>query len=483
MRVTDFHARAVVLAITALMLSACGWAAQAAAPGRATVTVDGTRTVGTLAKTFTGLSFEASQLGQPASAQWNPTRGNYAALFRTLGAGVVRFGGNSLDRRTAWLPNGGPLPSWASVAVTPADLTSVAAFSRAVGWRVLLGINLGHFDAASAAGEARFAASAFGSQLAAFECGNEPNVFTNGLRPMPYPYTQYRAEWEACAATVAASGGAMAGPDTIGTAWTPGFVGDEHTRLALVTQHRYALSGCGAHAGTATIPALLSPATDASEVATLSTVTAAAGLFSLPVRLGETNSVSCGGQRGVSDVYASALWGLDYMLLMAQHGAAGVNFHTGSTSCTGYVVMCAASPANLAAGVMTPRPLYYGMLMFHLVGAGDLLPVAVAAGSANLTAYAIRRADGLTRVVLIDRNPISKAPVAITLHAGTGRGAAAVLHLTGTALGSAAGIAIQHATVDAAGNFSPGRPDQVLPSGGAYTVSLATGSVALITLR
>jgi hypothetical protein len=72
---------------------------------------------------------------------------------------------------------------------------------------------------------------------------------------------------------------------------------------------------------------------------------------------------------------------------------------------------------------------------------------------------------------------------AFALHAGTGTGAAQVLHLTGTALGSAAGIAIQHATVDAAGNFSPGRPDRVLPAGGVYTVSLATGSAALTTLR
>src|SRR5207244_9251902 len=126
---------------------------------------------------------------------------------------------------------------------------------------------------------------------------------------------------------------------TIGTDWTPGFVTDEHSRVSLVTQHFYALGGCNANKGKASVPRLLAPAAAKTAVGRLHDVTRATGLYGLPVRMGETNSVSCGGQAGVSDVYAASLWGLDYMMLMASNGAAGVNFHTGIGSCSGYAVI------------------------------------------------------------------------------------------------------------------------------------------------
>ena len=42
----------------------------------------------------------------------------------------------------------------------------------------------------------------------------------------------------------------------------------------------------------------------------------------------ELNSVSCGGARGVSDTFASALWILDTLFNMAAVGVDGVNIHT-----------------------------------------------------------------------------------------------------------------------------------------------------------
>jgi hypothetical protein len=198
--------------------------------------------------------------------------------------------------------------------------------------------------------------------------------------------------------------------------------------------------------------------------------------------MGEVNSVSCGGQPGVSDVYAASLWGLDYLLLMARNGAAGVNFHTGIGSCSGYAVICGASAADLAANVLKPQPLYYGMLMFHLVGAGQMLPVTVTAASANLTGYAVRGGDGRTRVMLVDKDPTGGPAVTVNLTAGTAAGTAQVLRLTGTSLTSAHGIAIQSATVDAAGHFTPGAAEDVASGNGAYTLTVPTGSAALVTL-
>ena len=40
------------------------------------------------------------------------------------------------------------------------------------------------------------------------------------------------------------------------------------------------------------------------------------------------NAVSCGGVRGVSDTFASALWALDTLFEFSRVGVDGVNFHT-----------------------------------------------------------------------------------------------------------------------------------------------------------
>ena len=49
----------------------------------------------------------------------------------------------------------------------------------------------------------------------------------------------------------------------------------------------------------------------------------------LPFRMSEGNSCWNGGQPGVSDTLASALWSADVMLQFAAAGCAGVNMHGG----------------------------------------------------------------------------------------------------------------------------------------------------------
>lgn len=51
-----------------------------------------------------------------------------------------------------------------------------------------------------------------------------------------------------------------------------------------------------------------------------------------PLVFGETNSVSCGGRSGISDTFGAALWSLDYVLLSATLGIEKVYFHLGSQS-------------------------------------------------------------------------------------------------------------------------------------------------------
>ena len=48
----------------------------------------------------------------------------------------------------------------------------------------------------------------------------------------------------------------------------------------------------------------------------------------VPWRMCETQSFSGGGKAGVSDTFASALWALDYLFVLAGYGCAGVNMET-----------------------------------------------------------------------------------------------------------------------------------------------------------
>ncbi len=122
---------------------------------------------------FLGLSFEVRSL--PAIAGY-ATRGDLVALLRSLGPGVMRFGGISADEQAAWVANGAARPGWARVAIDEADLAGLASLARETGWRVLLTVNLGHYDPTAAALEAAAAQRLLGSNLAGIEIGNEPDL-------------------------------------------------------------------------------------------------------------------------------------------------------------------------------------------------------------------------------------------------------------------------------------------------------------------
>jgi hypothetical protein len=454
------------------------------------ITVDVAQPGGQLSSDFVGLSYEMRELGV---GNLDATTGNLAALFRTLGRSNVRISGNTLDRDTLWVPRGqappNPLPSWVQDVVTPADIVRLGRFLDATGWKAEVGVSMGHFDAGLATDEARTLDSVLGRHLVAVECGNEPNSYaSNGLRTAPYGYPQYKPEWEACADAVGNS--RIAGPDTSSPtktgAWVSQFAQDELDRVSMLTIHNYPVSS------TATISELLSPQTDASEVSQVATELAAAQAEHLPIRIDETNSAAGGGIPGVSDAYASALWAMDYSLLMAQDGFNGINFHGGQLAvCDGplfngkfqlYTPICAANAADQQAKIYTAAPEYYGLYMAARMGPGQFLPVAVSSDS-NLTAYAVRGNDGHIRIALIEKDDTSAAPVPVSIKVGTASGVASVIHLTGSSLGSSQGVAVQGATVDRQGHLIPGRANLVPVRDGTLSLDLPSGSAEIITLR
>ena len=71
---------------------------------------------------FLGLSFEVKSLTQiGALADW----GDLAPLLRTLGHGVIRYGGVTADTQVAWSPDPTMRPAWSTTALSPADLINI----------------------------------------------------------------------------------------------------------------------------------------------------------------------------------------------------------------------------------------------------------------------------------------------------------------------------------------------------------------------
>src|SRR5258708_14099126 len=112
--------------------------------------------------------------------------GSLVGYLRSLGRGLMRFGGATADTRSAWAPPGVVAPPWSTATVAPADIDGIARLARESGWRMLLTVNFGHFDPVAAWQETSYAALALGDALAGVEFGNEPDALAlSDLRHLP----------------------------------------------------------------------------------------------------------------------------------------------------------------------------------------------------------------------------------------------------------------------------------------------------------
>src|SRR5437764_13576243 len=161
------------IALTVALVATASVAAHAATPAASLSVSVGSGTGVGLGSSFVGFSFEANVL-----TGTGPSAGNLYQYMKTLGPGVMRFGGNFVDT-TFWTSKGEPQPSWAVATLTPADLTRLKTLADNSGWKVILGVTLKQPDAARAADEAMFAKQILGSSLYAIEDGNEPNYYPN----------------------------------------------------------------------------------------------------------------------------------------------------------------------------------------------------------------------------------------------------------------------------------------------------------------
>jgi hypothetical protein len=193
----------------------------------------------------------------------------------------------------------------------------------------------------------------------------------------------------------------------------------------------------------------------------------------------ETNSAFGFGQHGVSDVFASALWGLDHLFTLAELGVAGVNVQTGTNNEGGLTCAGVYLPVCDGEGGFIPRPLYYAILMFHHAAIGRLLPVQVTADNgANVAAHAALGDDGQVRLTIINKEEATPVDASITLVPGMNPAQTTILRLTARSLLSQTSIMLGGSSVASDGSWGPSSLEAL--AGGNYTVSVPPASAALV---
>jgi hypothetical protein len=445
-------------------------------------------------RSFLGLSTEYWSLPVYASHLPAFSRVLGALHVPTEGAVVLRVGGNSADH-TIWNARTRAEPRWV-VELTPGWLQATRKVVRRTGVRLILDLNLITGSASAASVWARAAEARLPKRsIEGFEIGNEPDIYSRlfwvtrlssrgldaSILPRDLTAGGYALDFRSYArrlkrlAHVPLLGPAIANP-VLHADWVSTLVATARPELGIITAHRYLYTACAVPGSPSypTIERLLSNHASAGMAHSLAQVIADAHRAGLPFRLTEVNSVTCGGIRGVSNTFATALWAPDTLFELARAGVDGVNVHVHAASIN------AAFTFNRRG--LVPRPLLYGMVMFARTLGPDprLLPVAVHnRRRLHVKVWAVRIAGGGLHLLVIDKG---KRAARVTLRIPP-NGPAAVQRLLSPSVASHSGVKLAGQSLNPKGRWIGHRVvSRLVPSADGYKLTVPGYSAALVSV-
>jgi hypothetical protein len=409
---------------------------------------------------------------------------------------VMRIGGNSADA-TWWPIRRMRPPGGVKYALSDNWLATTRALASHLGAHLIMGINLAAGRPAIAVAEARAFLRGLGRKyLQAFEVGNEPDLYNKfpwyrdrlgrvrwarNARWDLRAYIQEFARWWAALPKLPLAGPAFA---QLQQSWIGGLGNflNADPEARIVTLHRYPLRAGVSDPTSSVYPSIANLLSDQASSGLAQSVAPYISIAHgkrLTFRVGEMNSASSFGQRGVSDTFASALWVLDTLFNLASVGTDGVNFH--SLPGAAYELFSFRHSGRLWEAFVHPE--YYGLLMFRQAfpPGAQLLQVNAPGGPVKI--WATQARDGRTRVVLINKDTANSHQVRLQVPGAGGH--ASLEWLQAPSPSSTHGVTLGRRSFgdETTTGTLPGPPqaDSAFPVAGSYVINLPAASAALLT--
>jgi hypothetical protein len=473
---------------------------------KATVSVSGKEVGAPIPSGFLGLSFEFQGVRTYTGSDPAHVNPVLVQLIRNLTPGqapVLRIGGNSTDVSFAAGPGVKPLP-YQGYRLTQSWMDTTGALAKALGARMIMGVNLAADDPRLVATEVRNYVTALPEgSIEAVEIGNEPNIYSKvtvyhtasgqpvPARPRTFGYPQFRVQFHELAnqsEPLKLAGPALAVGPTPGPGSWVNDVADlmrREPRLSVMTVHRYPLRNCYVPPSSPqypTIDHLLSSYSSVALGGSLKRWVAIAHGAHRKLRVDELNSVACRGKPGVSDTFASALWITDALFSLARVGVDGVNMHT-LPHAAYELFQFSRRGGQWQARV---RPIYYGLELFAQAAppGARLLGVSRHGADDGLSVWATRAPDHQLRIVVINKSQTQRKTVAVRLPAGAGR-TATVERMLAPSAGAKRGVTLGGRTYGARTETGQLPSAEVAPAPvakGRVTLSVPRASAALVTV-
>ncbi|HEU0196591.1 MAG TPA: glycosyl hydrolase family 79 C-terminal domain-containing protein [Nevskiaceae bacterium] len=449
-----------------------------------TLTIDTTKSIGTIARNALGLSFETSRLQDPSFL--SADNAALVGLIRSLGPrGVLRLGGRSADT-AQWAADAAPTgsPSKDAPALDIRMLKRLDGLLDACDWSLIYGLDFAHGNPQRAAAEAAAVQQYLGDHLLAVHLGAAPDRYVaQGWRPSGYDAAAYANDWRQFARAVrdAAPALPLAGPGAAGldaAAWTRSFVDQCGDLLRLVTAEEDGDLPARRGKHHVTRDKLLQVA--AQRDTAMNDILASARSHHLPAWITQCGLASDG---HTEDTLEAALWAIWTFYRRGQNGWSGLCFHEAlHPAASADKTKNAAPPATALAG-----PLYYGLRLLAQTLPAQLLATRITMpprGSvqtpppATLQAWALY--DGHQRLQLVLLNAERNQSVDLRFKADRELRGGTILTLAGPGFEATSDVTLAAASVDAYGTWQPQFTETVQWASGYGWLTLPAASAVLV---
>lgn len=208
--------------------------------------------------------------------------------------------------------------------------------------------------------------------------------------------------------------------------------------------------------------------------------------------INEFNSLSGGGQAGVSDTFSSALWFIGNAMALAAAGVDGIDVHgsniTGGSRYDPFFISVKSGTPNQFS-LSRVAPIYYGMLFvriatqnndeLHTVSVVRAKPCSVSGWDGCLQAWQSVDTNGVERLTVLNLDEKNAGSVNIANSNRT----ASVCYLSAPSFESASGVTFAGQTFDgsATGKIS-GNPNYTVlrAHGGIFTIPIHATQAAIV---